>query len=153
MSLRSSAFCCSLAPTNTYCSRLKSSDSDSPRYRSWTNSFSVTVNGISRHRVLQRHRWLGRRRVDTRVPFWVALIDVLEYGRALLLVKGSGIGRWEAGVQSVFDGEPELRSSRGFLPPVQDEQLLEPLQKVAGDPLQLGALLGAQVRRGACQDI
>ena len=47
----------------------------------------------------------------------------------------------------------DLGAGGRLLPPVQDKQLLEPLQKDAGDLLHLGALLSGQLRRRAGQDV
>src|SRR5208282_987190 len=38
-------------------------------------------------------------------------------------------------------------------PPVENKQLLEPVQQFAGDFLDLGAFGGAQLRRGAGEDV
>jgi len=70
-------------------------------------------------------------------------VDVLEEGGTLLLVERLVVGAGQAGVEHVLDGELELGARRGLLPPVEDEQLLEPGQQVAGDSLDLGALVGA----------
>jgi len=46
-----------------------------------------------------------------------------------------------------------LGASRGLLPPVEDAQLLEPVQEVAGDSLDLGTLGFAQLGHGAREDV
>ena len=42
---------------------------------------------------------------------------------------------------------------RGLLPPVEHQQLLEPRQQFAGDLLDLGALVGAELRRRPGEDV
>lgn len=44
----------------------------------------------------------------TRIPFGVALEDVLEEGGTLLLGKGFVVGARQPGVEHVFNGELEL---------------------------------------------
>lgn len=58
---------------------------------------------------------------------------MLEQGGTLLPVKFGRVYVREAGVQRVLDGQLELGAGRGLLLPVQDEQLLQPLQKLTGD--------------------
>jgi hypothetical protein len=62
---------------------------------------------------------------------------MLEQDRALLLVDGFVVGAGEAGVEYVFDGQPDLGAGGGLLAPVQDEQLLDARQQLAGDLLDL----------------
>ena len=62
----------------------------------------------------------NRRPVNARVPFGVTLINVLEHGRALLLVTVGRVGAGQTGVEHVFDGELEMGPRGGFLPPVGD---------------------------------
>jgi hypothetical protein len=90
--------------------------------------------------------------VKVGVTLRIALEDVLEEGGALLHVKRFVVGARQAGVEHVFDGELELGACRSLLPPVQDQQLLEPVQQVAGDFLYLAALFGDQLRRRAGED-
>ena len=64
-----------------------------------------------------------------------------------MFVEGFVIGTRQPGVEGVLDGQFELRPRAGFLPPVQDQQLIEAAQQVAGYFLDLGALSLAKLRR------
>jgi len=88
---------------------------------------SVTTGAFPRDDRLAAHSMASARcGVDTVTLTRVALIDVLEDGRALLLVEVGRVDSRQAGVQHVLDGKSELSPGRGLLAPVQDEQLLEP---------------------------
>ena len=67
---------------------------------------------------------------------------MLEHRGALLPIQVGRVGSREPRIQGVLDGELELRSSSRFLTPVQNQQLLEPVEQFASDLLDLGAFLG-----------
>ncbi len=71
---------------------------------------------------------LYRPRIHAHILFRITLVHVLEEDRAFLLVGGFVVGAGEAGVEHVFDGQPDLGACRGLLAPVQDEQLLDACQ-------------------------
>lgn len=121
------------------------------------NAQLVTIPDEWKERFLARiETWeaeiLNRCRIHARVAFGITFVNVLEKGGTLLRVKRSVVGFGQR-VEHVLDGELDLRASGGLLPPVQNEQLLEPIQKFAGDFLNLGALVGAQLWRGAREDV
>ncbi len=80
--------------------------------------------------------------IHPRGPLGVALVDMLEEDGALLSVEIAGVRLRQAGVQGLLDGELQLRPGRRLLPPVDHEQQLDPVQQLAGDLLDLGALTG-----------
>ena len=60
-----------------------------------------------------------RLRIHPRIPLRVALIHMLEHRRAFLAVKLRRVGTRQAGIEDVLDGQLELRTGGGFLPPVK----------------------------------
>ena len=59
-----------------------------------------------------------------------------------MLAKLRDAGAEQAAVEHVFDGELELGAGRGFLPPVENEKLLEFGEELADDLLDLRPVVG-----------
>ena len=78
---------------------------------------------------------------------------MLEGGGTLLreerFVKSAG----QTGIQHILNSQFQLETDGRLLPPIEDEQLLEPVQQVAGALLHLGALGDTQFGRGAREDV
>ena len=61
----------------------------------------------------------------------IAFVNVLEEGRALLIERGFIVGSRESSVERVRNGKLELRADGRFLPPIDDQRLLDSIEEFA----------------------
>ena len=78
----------------------------------------------------------------------IAFVNMLENGGAVLRVKRAVVSGRQC-VEHVLDHEFNLGPGSRPLPPLQNEQLFDPVQQFTDNLIDLGAMDGAQLRGGA----